>query len=195
MKLLRPALGLSLFFLIFAGAAFPLAVTALAQAAFPHQANGSLLRDARGKAIGSELVGQSFASPAYFHPRPSAAGDGYDASSSSGTNLGPTSAKLLEGDEEFAGVRRLAQAYRLENRLSGNTPIPVDAVTRSASGLDPHISLRNAELQVPRVARARGISEGSLRQLVRAAAESTPDFPGEPIVNVLLINATLDRRD
>lgn len=202
MKQLRPAIGLTLFFLLFTGLLFPLAITGLAQAVFPHQANGSMVkRD--GKVVGSELIGQPFAGAGYFHPRPSAAGSGYDANNSSGTNLGPTNPKLTQGlqddpatpdaDESYAGVPQLAEAYRKENGLAADIELPADAVTRSSSGLDPHISPRNAELQVARIARARGIAESTIQEIVRRST----DLPflgifGEPAVNVLRANLALD---
>lgn len=158
----------------------------MARPLFPHQAAGSLVR--RGDAVvGSELIGQGFAGPGYFHPRPSAAGSGYDAASSGGTNLGPNSPKL--GDE----VRELTATYRRVNGLAADVPLPADAVTRSGSGLDPHISPANAELQVARVARERGLPADEVRRLV---AEHTRGrqlgFLGEPRVAVLPLNDALD---
>ena len=188
---------------VLTGFVFPMVITGVAQVAFPRQAGGSLLsRD--GKVIGSDLIGQSFTSPRYFHPRPSAAGSGYDASSSGGTNLGPTSDKLVNGVHKklpngkddpgnFDGIKDLAAAYRQENGLPAAAPLPADAVTRSASGLDPHISPANAALQMPRVVKARGLSEETVRQLI---AENTKGrsagFVGEPRVNVLGLNLALD---
>ena len=198
-----PAIMTVLIFTLLCGIVFPFAVTAIAQVAFPHQANGSLLRDGE-RVIGSELLGQNFTAPAYFHPRPSAAGAGYDAANSAGTNLGPTSDKLINGihlqlpngdadPSNFDGVTDLAALYREENSLPPDTAVPADAVTRSASGLDPHISPANADLQVPRVAHARGVSEDIVRRLV---AENTEprllELFGEPRVNVLLLNIALD---
>lgn len=187
---------------------YPVTVYAIGQVAFPWQANGSLV-DKDGKpttpenAVGSRLLGQSFASPGYFHPRPSAAGSGYDAANSSGTNLGPLSDKLLNGvaddpktkdvDESFAGVKQLVQAYRDENGLAASVLVPVDAVTRSASGLDPQISPRNAELQVARVAKARGLDEQQLRALVKANTDERGwGLFGEPGVNLLMLNIAVD---
>ncbi|MGV3618432.1 MAG: K(+)-transporting ATPase subunit C [Fimbriimonas sp.] len=195
-KLIRPALALTLFFVLLTGLAFPFVVTGVAQAAFPFQANGSLIRNSQGTVVGSELIGQPFASPRYFHPRPSAAGSGYDATNSSGTNLGPTNEKLLNGldDGSFAGVRQLAETYRKANGLAPDAILPADAVTHSASGLDPHISLRNAELQTPRVAKARGMAVSEVADLVERATE--PAFLGifgEPAVNVLRLNLSLPR--
>ena len=173
LRQLRPAILSVLVFTDAHRVRFPAVITAIAQALFPHQANGSLIEQ-DGRVVGSELIGQSFSAPGYFHPRPSAAGSGYDASASGGTNLGPTSDKLINGihkklpDGEddpgnYDGIRDLAAAYRKENGLPDNAPVPADAVTRSASGLDPHISPANAALQVARVARARGLPEDRWR--------------------------------
>lgn len=169
------------------GVLYPALVTAVAQALFPTQANGSLLaRD--GRAVGSALIGQGFTRPEYFHPRPSAAGPaGYDASASSGSNLGPTSRKLADRLEAS-----IAQ-YRQENG-GFEGPIPADAVTASASGLDPHISPENARIQVARVARARGLSPDEVWVVVQRRTERPwLGFIGEPRVNVLLLNVDLDR--
>jgi K+-transporting ATPase ATPase C chain len=165
---------------------YPLAAWLLAQGLFPGRANGSLIvRD--GTVVGSSLIGQRFSSPAYFHPRPSAAGAGYDASRSGASNLGPLSKELVET------VRRRVDDYRAENWLSASVPIPADAVTASGSGLDPHISLENARLQVPRVAKSRGLAETAVQELVRAAAERrTLGILGEPRVNVVRLNLALD---
>jgi potassium-transporting ATPase KdpC subunit len=185
------------------GVLFPLALAAVAHPVFPHQAEGSLIsRD--GVVVGSELIGQDFSGPGYFHPRPSAAGSGYDPLASGGTNLAPTNPKLRNGvpddpatpdtDESFKGVRELAEAYRATNGLPPDHAIPIDAVTRSGSGLDPHISPVNAALQVARVARERGLDEDSVRRLV---AEHTQGRQfgclGEPRVAVLALNLALDR--
>jgi K+-transporting ATPase ATPase C chain len=201
--LLRPAILSVLMLTLLSGVIFPIALGALTWLLFPRQAGGSLLvRDEI--VVGSELIGQDFNGPGYFHPRPSAAGKGYDGASSGGTNLGPASAKLRDGarddpvtpdvDESFAGVRELAAAYRARNGLSPDSAVPIDAVTRSASGLDPHISPANAALQVARVARARGLSEDAIRRLV---AEHTRGrslgFLGEPGVAVLPLNLALDQ--
>jgi K+-transporting ATPase ATPase C chain len=203
MKHLRPALLLTVFFVVLTGLAFPGVIWAIGQTAFPYQAGGSLIRDAKGNVVGSALIGQNFTQPKYFHPRPSAAGAGYDAANSSGTNLGPTSDKLVNGvkddpatkdvDESFAGFRELAQAYRQENGLAPDTLIPADAATRSASGLDPDISTGNAELQVARIAKARNLSPEQVRQVL-AQNESGRwlGIFGEPRVNVLLANLALD---
>ena len=167
---------------------YPLVVLGISQALFHDKANGSLIVDPDGTVRGSRLLGQSFADAKYFHPRPSAAGNGYDASSSGGTNLGPTSQKLNDAIKD-----RIA-AYRTENGLSESEPVPADAVTTSGSGLDPHISLRNAGLQVPRVAKARNLGEDQVRNLVRQNTEG-PDLGilGDAGVNVLLLNRALDR--
>ena len=173
---------------------FPLLLILLARTLFPHQADGSLLeRD--GVVVGSVLIGQGFRDPRYFHPRPSAAGDGYDPRASGGTNLGPNNPKLRDGtpDDSFRGVRRLAEEYRRVNGLSADAVVPIDAVTRSASGLDPHISPANAALQVPRIARERGMDEEQVRALV-AEHTSGRQFGilGEPRVAVLPLNIALD---
>lgn len=185
------------------GLVFPLVITAVARVAFPRQSRGSLIR-ARGRVIGSELIGQSFTSPGYFHPRPSAAGSGYDAASSGGTNLGPTSKKLIHGihkklpngeddPSNFDGIADLAAAYRRENGLSPEAPVPADAVTRSASGLDPDISPANAYAQVARVAKARHLREDQVKGLVAANVTGRQlGFLGEPRVNVLTLNRALD---
>lgn len=176
LKQLRPAIVSVLVFMIVTGLIFPSVITMIAKAIFPHQAGGSLIEQ-NGKVVGSEIIGQNFTAPGYFHPRPSAAGSGYDASASGGTNLGPTSDKLINGihkklpdgkddPSNFDGIKDLAAAYRKENGLPDNAPVPADAVTRSASGLDPHISPANAALQVARVARARELSEDQVQKLV-----------------------------
>lgn len=203
MKQLRPAILLTVFFVVLTGLAFPVVVWAIGRVAFPTQAGGSLIKDAKGNVIGSSLLGQTFTKPEYFHPRPSAAGAGYDAANSSGTNLGPTSDKLVNGikddpatkdvDETFLGFRDLAKAYREENGLGADAVIPADAATRSASGLDPDISPANAELQVARVAKARGVGAERVRQvLADNTAGRTLGIFGEPRVNVLQLNLALD---
>ncbi len=165
---------------------YPLVVWALALGSFPHEANGSLVV-AKGRIAGSSLIGQGFAGPAYFHPRPSAAGQGYDAANSSGTNLGPTSKKLI-GD-----VKRRVADYRAENGLAPDSPVPADAVTSSASGLDPHISPENANLQAGRVAKARGLPREEVLRRIAAHTEGRAlMILGEPRVNVLMLNLDLD---
>ena len=178
------ALGL----LIILCGVYPLVVWGIAQVAFPGQANGSLV-EVRGKVVGSALLAQNFEGPQYFHPRPSAAGDtGYDGTSSGGSNLGPLSQKLVDQ------VKERLEKYRTENNLPAGTLVPADAVSASASGLDPHISPQNAGLQVARVARARKLSEHQVKGLIQTYVEG-PDlgFFGEPGVNVLLLNLALDR--
>ncbi len=194
MKLIRPAIALTLVFVVLTGLLFPAAIWGVSQAAFPHQANGSMVvKD--GKVVGSELIGQTFAGPTFFHPRPSAAGSGYDASNSSGTNLGPTNPKLLEGADGFDGVKQLAMAYRRDNGLAEDVKIPADAVTRSASGLDPHISPRNARLQAIRVAKARGVSLDSIQKLVSECTEvPLLGVFGESRVHVLRLNLKLSAK-
>ncbi|HVV47914.1 MAG TPA: potassium-transporting ATPase subunit C [Bryobacteraceae bacterium] len=235
-----PGLRIKIFFTIVLGIAYPLAMTGISQAIFPHQANGSLImRD--GRVIGSEIIGQGFSKPQYFHPRASGAGSGYDATSSAGPNLGPTSAKLLYGttktddkkDEvvDFDGLSLRMVHYCLDNDIPYESsmpldqfrdekgdlddvklikafgdakapltfrpkiPIPSDAITTSASGLDPEISPANALLQTARVAKARGIPIGEVNQMVARFTEG-PDLGllGEPRVNVLKLNLALDRQ-
>ncbi|HYT61549.1 MAG TPA: K(+)-transporting ATPase subunit C [Haliangiales bacterium] len=166
---------------------YPLIVFGIAQAAFQDKANGSLIVEKDGTVRGSKLLGQQFAGQKYFHPRPSAAGNGYDAANSGGSKLGPTSQKLNDA------IKGRIEAYRKENGLKETDPVPADAVTASGSGLDPHISPRNAELQTPRVARTRGLGQQHVREIVNRFTDK-PDlgFLGDPGVNVLLLNRALD---
>jgi potassium-transporting ATPase KdpC subunit len=239
LKELGPGLRLTIVFTILTGIIYPVVMTGLSETIFPRQAKGSLVT-VNGKVVGSSLIGQPFTKAEYFHPRPSAAGNGYDASASGATNLGPTSAKLLHGTTkmddkknevvDFDGFDDRIVHYCVENGIpyessvpldqfkdsQGNlddvklikafnddkaplvftpkTPIPQDAVTGSASGLDPHISPANAEMQTARVAKARGVSADQVKQLIAQSTER-PDwgFLGEPRVNVLLLNVALDQ--
>jgi|SRR6516165_318935 K+-transporting ATPase ATPase C chain len=237
-KELGPGLRLTLALTILTGLLYPAVMTGVSQVIFPRQANGSLVT-VGGKVVGSSLIGQSFSKPEYFHPRPSSAGNGYDATASSGSNLGPTSAKLLRGTTktddkgkeivDFDGIENRIVHYCLDNDIpyesslpldqfkdsQGNlddvklikafndskiplvfkakTPIPSDAVTGSASGLDPHISPANAQLQVGRVAKVRNISADQVKSLIAQSTDHADlGFLGEPRVNVLLLNAALD---
>jgi K+-transporting ATPase ATPase C chain len=201
---LRASLVSVLVLTLLTGLAFPFVIFGLARALFPHQAEGSLIT-VDNQVVGSELIGQNFANPGYFHPRPAA--NSYDGANSGGTNLGPTSKKLMEGQHsgkkddstDFDGMKDLAAAYRKENVQADGTPLPdsvalpTDAVTRSASGLDPEISPANADLQVYRVAGARGISIAQVRQaLAQNTRGRTLGLLGEPRVNVLKLNLALD---
>lgn len=186
MKILRPALVLTLFFVLLTGLAFPFLITAVAQTIFPHQANGSMVM-VDSKPVGSYLIGQTFTGEQFFHPRPSSGG--YDANNSGGTNLGPTNPKLTEGAEGFDGVKQLAEQYRALNGVSADVVLPVDAVTRSASGLDPHISVDNARHQAARVARINGVDKGEIEKMIADLTEVPLLGLGEkPYVNVLLLN-------
>lgn len=178
----------TLFFAVILCGVYPLVVFAAGQLFFPRQANGSLLADKSGAVRGSELLAQNFTGAKYFHPRPSAAGaNGYDATSSGGSNLGPTSSNLV------ANITQNITNYRSDNGLATNAPVPADAVTASGSGLDPHISLANAELQIPRVARARGVSEEQVCSLVQQNTSGRDlGVFGEPRVNVMTLNFALD---
>lgn len=198
------ALLMTIVLTLLLGIVYPLLVTGVSQAAFSNRADGSMIKDKNGKVVGSSLIGQNFTKPQYFHPRPSAAGDGYDASASGASNLGPSSSKLLDGekddpatkdvDESYDGVRQRVAAYREENGLAANAKVPVDAVTASASGLDPAISVANARLQAPRVAEARKLP---VADVLRAVGQHTQTrawgFLGESAVDVLTLNVALDR--
>jgi K+-transporting ATPase ATPase C chain len=186
LRQLRPAIVAVVVFTVVCGVAYPLVVTAAAQLGWSGRADGALV-ERGGVVVGSELLGQPFTSPQYFHPRPSAAGDGYDASMSGGSNLGPTNPVLLDL------VAERVAAYRAENGLAADTLVPVDAVTASGSGLDPQISVRNARLQAPRVATARNLA---LSDVLDAIAEHTTSRPfgilGDPGVNIVALNLALD---
>jgi K+-transporting ATPase ATPase C chain len=186
------------------GVAYPLVITGISQVAFSKRANGSFVENAGGKVVGSSLIGQSFTKPQYFHPRPSAAGSGYDALASGASNLGPSNPKLLDGaaddpatknvDDSYAGVKQRVAEYRKDNGLGSDAAVPVDAVTASGSGLDPQISVANARIQARRVAGAR---DRSLDQVLRLVANHTQSRPlgvlGEKAVNVLTLNLALDK--
>jgi potassium-transporting ATPase KdpC subunit len=239
LKELGPGLRLTIVFTLLTGLVYPVVMTGLSEAIFPRQSKGSLVT-VNGKVVGSSLIGQSFAKPEYFHPRPSAAGNGYDATASGGTNLGPTSAKLLRGTTkmddkknevvDFDGIADRIVHYCVDNEIPYESSVPLDqfkdshgdlddvklikafnddkaplaftpkasipqdAVTASASGLDPHISPANAEIQGTRVAKARGVSADQVRQLIPQFTERADwGFLGEPRVNVLLLNVALDQ--
>jgi potassium-transporting ATPase KdpC subunit len=167
---------------------YPVVIWGIGQAFFSHQANGSLVEN-NGQVVGSELLAQGFSGAKYFHPRPSDAGTGYDPTSSGGSNLGPTSQKLIDG------IKANVAQYRQENSLAAEALVPADAVTASGSGLDPHISLQNALLQVPRVAKERGISEEAIRgEVTKATDKALLGIGGDPGVNVLKLNLALDTR-
>lgn len=184
---IRGAIFATLILAIVCCGLYPLVVFGIAQMLFRDKANGSLIVDPDGTVRGSKLLAQGFTADKYFHPRPSAAGNGYDAASSGGSNLGPTSQKLSDA------IKDRVAAYRKENGLSETEPVPADAVTASGSGLDPQISLRNAELQTPRVAKARGLSEEKVRELVQQNTDGRNlGVLGEPGVNVLELNLALD---
>ena len=240
LKELGPGLRLTLIFTVLTGLLYPAVMTGVSELVFPKQANGSLVT-VGGKVVGSTLIGQPFAKPEYFHPRPSAAGSGYDATASSGSNLGPTSAKLLHGTTkmddkkneivDFDGINLRIVHYCVDNEIpyessvpldqfkdshgdlddvklikafnddktplvfTAKAPIPPDAVTASASGLDPHISPGNAETQAARIAKARGVSADQLKQLIPQFTDRADlGFLGEPRVNVLMLNIALDQK-
>ena len=197
------ALRATLVTLVLTGVLYPLAVTGVAQLVFPGRANGSIVVDDKGHEVGSALLGQAFASAAYVRPRPSAGS--YDASNSGGTNLGTTSKKLRDGvpddpatkdvDETFVGAKDLAAAFRADNGLAPGTDVPVDAVTRSASGLDPHVSPDTAMLQAARIAHARNVTVDRVQAVIAAYTEGRElGVLGEPRVNVLAVNLALDRQ-
>ena len=186
LKAIRPAIVMIALFTLLLGVAYPLAVTGIAQAAFPAQANGSLVRNDRGQVVGSSLIGQPFAGAGYLHPRPSAAGDGYNAAGSSGSNLGPLNEDLK------TRVAEAALAIRAED---GAGAIPADAVTTSASGLDPDISPAYARLQAARIARARGVPVEEVQKVIDRHTEGAfLGFIGQPHVNVLVANRAIDAR-
>ncbi|MBL9180208.1 MAG: K(+)-transporting ATPase subunit C [Verrucomicrobiaceae bacterium] len=184
---LRPAAMATLVLAVVTCGVYPLAITGIAQTVFKDKAHGSLITDKDGQVIGSALLSQNFTAANYFHPRPSAAGSGHDAASSSGSNLGPTSQKLHDA------IKDRVAAYRTTNGLAADAQVPADAVTASASGLDPHISVQNAELQAGRVAKARNLSVEKVRQLIATNTEG-PDLGllGDAGVNVLKLNLALD---
>ena len=186
LRQLRPALLVAVVFTVICGVIYPMVATAIGQVAFHDKANGSLIeRD--GVVVGSKLIGQSFTAPKYFHPRPSAAGSGYDGSASSGSNYGPTNPDFL------AAVADRVAAYRTENGLSDTALVPVDAVTASGSGLDPDISIANARIQTARVATARGLTTEAVAALVDKYTDDRGlGILGEPGVNVLELNLALD---
>lgn len=199
---LIPSIRATIVLALLLGLIFPLGVTAIAQFIFPEQASGSLLKNKAGQLIGSKLLAQQFTKPEYFHPRPSAAGSGYAGEASGGTNLGPSSAKLINGiaddpstpaNESFEGVKQLSEQYSRDNLLSAQEKPPVDAVTRSASGLDPHISLANASFQARRVGKERGMTQEQLQALIKNnTSQRQFGILGEPSVNVLTLNLALD---
>jgi K+-transporting ATPase ATPase C chain len=183
-----PAIVAFLAFTVLVGLLYPVAITGIAQVAFPSKADGSLVKQ-DGEVVGSSLIGQNFSGPQYFHPRPSSAGDGYDAMSSSASNLGPSNPELLQE------VRKRIRLYRAENGLPPSQEVPADAVTGSGSGLDPMISPENARLQAQRVADARGMTLDQVMALVRAKTTGRSlGFLGEPGVNVLELNLALDQQ-
>lgn len=184
---LKTSLLLTLVFALLLCVAYPLAVWAGGQLLFADKANGSLITDADGTVRGSALLGQPFSSDRYFQSRPSAAGAGYDAAASSGTNLGPTSQKLADS------IKANVESYRAKNGLPAGTPVPADAVTASASGLDPQISIANANFQAARVAKERGLSLAQVQALIEAHTDERDlGVLGEPGVNVVLLNRALD---
>jgi K+-transporting ATPase ATPase C chain len=204
LKIIIQAIKATLLIALLTGIVFPLVVTGVSQLCFPSLANGSLLKSKDGQIVGSSLIAQSFTQPQYFHPRPSSAGSGYAAEASSASNLGPASKKLIEGvaddpqtknDETFLGVKQLTAVFRKENSLSENDLVPVDAVTRSGSGLDPHISPENARIQAKRVAASRHCAEKDVLNCINQALDARQfGILGEPGINVLKLNQILDER-
>jgi K+-transporting ATPase ATPase C chain len=187
MQTILIALRATVVTLVLTGLAYPLAVTGAAQLMLSHRANGSIVVDDKGREVGSELIGQGFVDPAYVHPRPS--NSNYDATSSGGTNLGPTSKKLRDG------ARQLAETYRADNGLPADAPVPVDAVSRSASGLDPDVSPDNAMLQTARIAKARNVALARVQAVIADYIEGRElGIFGEPRVNVLAVNLALDQQ-
>ncbi len=185
-KELWASIGATIVLCVVVSGVYPVVIWGAGQLLFPHQANGSLVQN-NGRIVGSELLAQGFSGAKYFHPRPSAAGTGYDPTSSGGSNLGPTSQKLIDG------IKANVAQYRQENGLAPEALVPVDAVTASGSGLDPHISLQNAQLQIPRVARERGLSEEVVRgKIAKATDNPLLGIGGDPGVNVLRLNLDLD---
>ena len=186
LKELRTSIVATAFLCLIVSGVYPVVIWGIAQGLFPHQANGSLI-ERSGQIVGSELLAQGFSGAKYFHPRPSAAGTGYDPLNSGGSNLGPTSQKLIDG------IKTNAAQYRQENGLSENAVVPADAVTASGSGLDPHISIQNARLQIPRVAKERGLAENAVSaQVAKATEQPFLGIGGEAGVNVLKLNIALD---
>lgn len=204
-KQIKASILVTLLFTLTMGLLFPFVITLLGKALFPFQADGSLIKK-NGVVIGSKLIAQGFTTAKYFQPRASDAGSGYDPTSSGGTNLGPTSQKLIDGAHPllpngkpdtanaFSGISDLASAYRTENGLAPDAPVPADAATYSASGLDPDISPENAKLQAARVAKARGVSVSDVQKVVDSYTRGrTLGVIGEPRVNVLELNLALDK--
>ena|SRR5271157_3781132 len=184
---LRGAIFSTLILAVVCCGIYPLIVFGIGRTLFPDKANGSLIVDAKGTVVGSKLIGQNFSADKYFHPRPSAAGNGYDSTSSGGSNLGPTSQKLADS------IKQNVADYRTQNGLVANAPVPADAVTASASGLDPHISVENAQIQAARVAKARGLKVEDVAALIAQYTDPVDlGFLGDPGVNVLRLNLALD---
>lgn len=185
-KELWTAIAATVVLLVVVSGIYPVIIWGIAQVIFPYQANGSLITQ-NGQVVGSALLAQGFSGAKYFHPRPSQAGTGYDAANSNASNLGPTSQKLMDS------IKDAADAYRKENNLAPEAIVPADAVTSSFSGLDPHISPKNAQIQAARVARERGINEDVVRNEIEKATDKPfLGFIGDPAVNVLKLNLALD---